>query len=184
MTVDRQPVLESPLIVLRPLLEHDFGALFAIASDPLVWEQHPTKDRTQETVFRAWFTEALASGGALVAIDRRDGRVIGTSRFGRCEPNGSQIEIGWTFLARSHWGGAYNREVKGLMLRHAFCAVQSVVFTVHSLNVRSQRAVERLGAVRERVEADAHGRGENVVFRLDASTFLALEPGAPARDTR
>jgi RimJ/RimL family protein N-acetyltransferase len=165
---DREPVLEGDLIQLRPLRERDFPSLYAVASDPLVWEQHPSKDRTQRVIFRRWFDDALASGGALAVIDRRDGRIIGTSRFDRYEPGRSEVEIGWTFLARSHWGGRYNAEVKRLMLRHAFCSVRTVVFRVHSLNLRSQRAVEKLGAVRVGTEIDPHGRGENHAFRLEA----------------
>lgn len=167
-------MLASSLLVLRPLTAGDYDALFAIASDPLVWEQHPSKDRTQEAVFRRWFAEALDSGGALAAVDQRDGQVCGTSRFGQQDTVRSQIEIGWTFLARSHWGGRHNREMKRLMLGHAFQAVQHVVFVIHSDNVRSQRAVEHLGAVRVGVEADAHGRGDNVVFRLSAGNEADL----------
>ena len=55
---------------------------------------------------------------------------------------------GWTFLARSHWGGEYNREMKRLMLDHAFRFVGRVVFLIDSANHRSQRATEKIGAVR------------------------------------
>lgn len=166
MALDRLPVLEGELVRLRPLQESDFDALHAIASDPLLWEQHPSKDRTVQAVFRRWFDEALTSGGALTVIDRRDDRIIGTSRFGRYDHTRDEVEIGWTFLARSHWGGPYNGEMKRLMLRHAFRSVDTVVFRVHSLNFRSQRAVVKLGAVRAGTEVDPHGRGENHVFRL------------------
>ena len=169
VTLDRQPVLEGELVRLRPLRERDLSSLHAVASDPRLWEQHPSKDRTQRPVFRRWFDDALASGGALAVIDRRDGRVIGTSRFASYEPATSEVEIGWTFLARSHWGGHHNAEMKGLMLGHAFRSVQAVVFRVHTGNLRSQRAVEKLGAVRVRTEADPEGRGENHVYRLEAS---------------
>lgn len=167
MTLDRQPVLRGDLVRLRPLQASDFDALYTIASDRRLWEQHPSKDRTQEGVFQRWLDEAMASGGALVVIDRRDDLVIGTSRFGRHDETTNEIEIGWTFLARSHWGGPCNGEVKHLMLRHAFGSVDAVVFRVHSLNFRSQRAVEKLGAARIGVEVDPHGRGENNVFRLE-----------------
>ena len=177
MTFDRQPVLEGELVHIRPLQENDFPALYAIASDPLVWEQHPSKDRKQRGVFRYWFDETLASRGALAVVERSTGRVVGTSRFDRYDPSGSEIEIGWTLLARSHWGGAYNGEIKRLMLRHAFRTVDNVIFRVHSLNLRSQRAVEKLGAARVGTEPDAQGRGENYVFRLEASA-MANEPSS------
>jgi RimJ/RimL family protein N-acetyltransferase len=168
---DRQPVLKGELVELRPLHEEDFPALYVVAADPLVWEQHPSKDRSQESVFRHWFDEALASGGALALVDRSDGRIVGTSRFDGYDPGRGQVEIGWALLARSHWGGAYNGEMKRLMLQHAFRFLQHVLFRVHSLNVRSQRAVEKLGATRIGTETDAQGRGDNYVFGLKASAF-------------
>lgn len=169
VTFDRQPLLAGEILDLRPLRPSDFDALYAIASDPLLWEQHPSKDRAQRSVFERWFEDAMASGGALVAIARADGKVIGTSRFDRYDAARREVEIGWTFLDRSLWGGLFNREMKQLMLEHAFHAVDSVVFRVHSGNVRSQRAVEKLGAIRVGMETDPHGRGENCVFRLQSS---------------
>ena len=169
MTFDRQPVLAGEVLELRPMRPGDFDALYAIASDPLLWEQHPSKDRTERSVFQRWFDEAMTSGGALVAIDRTDGSVIGTSRFARYDAAQREVEVGWTFLRRSHWGGRYNREMKRLMLEHAFEVVDAVVFRVHSDNMRSQRAVEKLGAVRVGTEVDPYGRGENHVFRLGPS---------------
>lgn len=170
--MDRQPTLEGERVHLRPLRADDLDALFAVASDPLLWEQHPSKERAERPGFLRWFDDAVDSGGALVVEDRADGRVIGTSRFHR-RPREGEIEIGWTFLARAHWGGRTNGEVKHLMLTHAFRSVDTVVFRVHSENHRSQRAVEKLGAVRAGTEPDALGRGENVVFHLDAATFRA-----------
>ena len=120
---------------------------------------------TKEEVFRAFFREALESGGALIAIDSRDGRVIGSSRFHGYDSEKSEIEIGWTFLARSHWGGVYNREMKQLMLRHAFRFVKSVIFLVGPQNVRSQRAMEKIGGVRVGSRLDANGR-ESLVYRI------------------
>ena len=99
-----------------------------------------------------------ASRGAVLVLDRRTGAVIGTSRFHGYDPERSEVEIGWTFLARSHWGGLYNRELKALMLGHAFRFVRTVVFLVQPRNVRSQRAVEKLGAVRIGERFDASGK--------------------------
>ncbi len=142
-----QPTLTGELLEIRPLRPDDFDALYAVARDPLIWEQHPASDRWQHDVFTAFFQEALDSGGAFVVIDRRTGDVIGSSRyFGYDEPR-SEIEIGWTFLARSHWGGVYNAEMKRLMLQHAFRFVQHVVFLIGPHNLRSQKAMEKIGAV-------------------------------------
>src|SRR5262249_26958338 len=125
MPFDPQPTLQGELLLLRPLRSDDFPALYAVASDPLIWEQHPASDRYKEEVFREFFREAMESGGAFIAIASKDGRVIGSSRFHGYNQEKSEIEIGWTFLARSHWGGIYNREMKQLMLKHAFRFVNS-----------------------------------------------------------
>ncbi|WP_017665444.1 GNAT family N-acetyltransferase [Porphyrobacter sp. AAP82] len=145
--LDRQPVLEGEHVRLRPLEPGDWEALFAVASDPLVWEQHPAHDRWQEPVFRAFFADALANRGALVTIDRATDAIIGSSRFqGLEEAGGGSVEIGWTFLARSHWGGRWNHEMKRLMLAHALASVAEVRFLVGEANTRSRTALERIGA--------------------------------------
>jgi len=176
MPFDFQPVLKGKLLELRPLRADDFDDLFAVAADPLIWEQHPAKDRYQEEQFRVFFREALESGGALVAIDTKDGRGIGSSRFHGYDRDRSEVEIGWTFLARSHWGGRYNGEMKQLMLQHAFRFVDRVVFLVGLHNRRSQRAVEKLGGVRVGSRPDASGR-DSIVYEITAATFA---PGGPS----
>src|SRR5437868_6916317 len=157
MPFDLQPTLRGELLTLRPLRPEDFPALYAVAADPLLWEQHPNRDRYQEEVFKEFFREALATGGALLALDSKNGRVIGSSRYHGYDEEKSEIEIGWTFLARSYWGGVYNGEMKRLMLRHAFRFVKRVVFVVGPRNLRSQRALEKIGAVRRGSRPDASG---------------------------
>ena len=103
--MNRQPTLEGQTLLLRPLREDDWDALYAVASDPKVWELHPANDRWQEPVFRAYFAEALAQGGALAVIDKSTGAIIGSSRMQAYDPaHGGSVEIGWTFLGRDHWG--------------------------------------------------------------------------------
>ena len=165
MRFDYQPTLRGELLELRPLCAEDYDALYAVASDPLIWEQHPDKTRHQPAGFGAFFQEALASGGALVAIDTRTGSIIGSSRFHQYDEASAEVEIGWTFLARSYWGGIYNREMKRLMLAHAFRFVGRVVFLIDPRNIRSQRAIEKIGAVREGSRLDGAGR-ESLVFVL------------------
>lgn len=165
MPFDAQPVLAGELVTLRPLGAEDFDALYAVAADPRIWEQHPVPDRHEEQRFREFFRDALASGGALVASDRADQRVIGSSRYHGYDPTRREVEIGWTFLARSHWGGRYNGEMKRLMLEHAFRFVDQVVFLIGPENVRSQRAVERIGGVRVGMRPDAAGR-ESVLYEI------------------
>jgi len=170
VSFDYQPVLKGELVELKPLRAEDYDDLYAVAADPLVWEQHPDRKRHEETTFRAFFHEALASGGALVAIDVNSQRIIGSSRFHGYDQERSEVEIGWTFLARSRWGGSYNGEMKRLMLRHAFRFVSCVVFLVGLQNIRSQRAVERVGGVRVGTRPDAGGR-DSYVYQITASTF-------------
>jgi RimJ/RimL family protein N-acetyltransferase len=171
MPFDLQPVLEGPLVTLRPLSPADHDRLFAIAADPLIWEQHPDKTRFQSAGFQAFFHQALDSGGALLAMESASGQVIGSSRFHGYDEAANEVEIGWTFLARSHWGGQYNREMKRLMLEHAFRYVDRVIFLIDPANLRSQRAIEKIGAVRVGVRADASGR-MSCVFQIGASLSL------------
>src|SRR5947208_7458818 len=170
MSFDLQPILNGELIKLRPLRAEDFRDLYAVAADPLIWEQHPMSDRYKEEVFKAFFREAMESGGALIAVDSKDGRIIGSSRFYGYDKEKSEIEIGWTFLARSHWGGIYNKEMKRLMLRHAFQFVNSVIFVIGPRNLRSQKAIEKIGGIRVGPQPDSVGR-DSFVYRITASAF-------------
>ena len=166
--------------MLRPLRAEDFDDLYAVASDPLIWEQHPDKTRSDHAGFRKFFDEATASGGALIAIDSTTGAVIGSSRFHGYDSEADEVEIGWTFLARSHWGGRYNGEMKRLMLTHAFRFVGRVVFLVGPDNIRSQRAVERIGGVRAGMRRDAASGRESVVFAMTAAAFAGSEEKFPS----
>lgn len=158
MPFDFQPILLGDLLSLRPLRPDDFGELFTVASDRLIWEQHPEPDRYAEAVFKKFFQGALASGGAMVVMDATDGRVIGSSRYLGYDEAKREIEIGFTFLARDYWGGAYNGEMKQLMLRHAFQFVDTVIFLVGPNNIRSQRALEKIGARPAGTRIGANGR--------------------------
>ena len=122
--------------------------LYAAGSDPEIWKVHPVPDRYTESGFRKFFDGALNSKMGFVFVDRASGRLIGSSRYYGYEPERGEIEIGWTFIVRSHWGGAANREVKRLMLDHAFAFVDTVVFWVGEENWRSQGAMTKIGGVR------------------------------------
>ena len=175
MKFELQPTLTGKLVELRPLRAGDFDALYAAASDPLIWEQHPER-RYDRAVFEQFFAEAMESGGALAVIERRSGKVIGTSRYAKLVP-GEQVEIGWTFLERAYWGGEYNGEMKRLMLEHAFRFVERVVFTVAEKNLRSQKAVEKIGGVRVDTLTRTGPEGapqENVVFAITREAWKAV----------
>ncbi len=162
---DFQPNLKGELLELRPMTGADFDALYAVASDPLIWEQHPARDRHEENQFRMFFDEGLELGGALVVIDLKTGRIIGSSRYRGYDETVSEVEIGWSFLARPYWGGVYNREMKRLMLEHAFKFVRTVVFLIGLENIRSQKAVAKIGGVRLANRFNSKGV-EGVVYAI------------------
>lgn len=174
--MDRQPVLGGERLLLRPLRAEDWGELHAVASDPQIWALHPARDRWREPVFRAFFDDALAKGGALAVVDKESGTIIGSSRFQEYDPaDGGSVEIGWTFLARSHWGGRYNAEMKRLMLAHAFRWVERARFVVGAGNAISRRAMEKIGGRLSgtRLVESGGSRVEHVVYEIDRAGFAA-----------
>ncbi|MEV5967172.1 GNAT family N-acetyltransferase [Kribbella sp. NPDC051952] len=164
MPFDLQPTLCGDLVGARPLRRTDFDSLYEVASDPLIWAQHPVKNRYQRDVFTRFFDESMASGGALV-VTSAAGAMIGSSRFHGYDEGRSEIEIGWTFLARASWGGPANGELKSLMIDHAFRFVDRVVFLAAFDNRRSERALEKIGAMRAGTRPDAAGN-ESTLFEL------------------
>jgi len=176
--IDLQPTLIGNLIEIRPLKKADFPSLFDAASDPLIWEQHPENDRYKKEVFQRFFDTAMESEGAFVVIDRQSGRIIGSSRYWNFKPEKSEIEIGWTFLERAFWGGAYNGELKSLMLKHAFRFVQNVLLIVGQNNLRSQKAVQKIGGkfLREEERPGSNGRmGCNLIYAITREAFEKCE---------
>jgi N-acetyltransferase len=176
MTFDPQPSLSAPGVELRPLRAEDWEGLFAVAADPDIWALHPAHDRWREPVFRRFFDDALKSGGALVALDPGSREIIGSSRFdfGRVDPG--EVEIGWTFLDRRYWGGATNAAMKRLMIGHALESFERVIFLVGDTNLRSRRAMEKIGGVlTERVqEAEMAGKTvRHVIYAIDRAGFAS-----------
>ena len=172
--MDLQPHLVGDLIELRPLAADDWTALVAAASDPRIGELHPVTGRYKEEVFREFFREALECKGALVAVDRKTRRIIGSSRYCWHEAAG-ELEIGWTFLERAYWGGTYNGEMKRLMLSHAFTFADRVIFRVGATNVRSRRAVEKIGAVLtgRRETLTLHGKSiDHVIYEITPQRYV------------
>ena len=171
-----QPTLLHPLVKLRPLHVDDWTALYAVASDPLIWAVHPAHDRWQEPVFRRFFDDALASGGALVAIDPATNNLIGSSRFDRMRAEPGEIEIGWTFLARRYWGGPTNAALKSLMIGHALTQFDRVIFLVGETNLRSRRAMEKIGGLltnREHFAENAGTMVRHVIYTIDRASFAS-----------
>ena len=119
-----------------------------MASDPLIWEQHPAKDRCERKVFEVFFKEAIESKGAFAVIDKKTSEIIGSTRFFQVKETQNAIEIGWTFLARQYWGGEYNKSMKVLLMDYAFGFLENIIFFINENNIRSQKAVEKLGGER------------------------------------
>jgi RimJ/RimL family protein N-acetyltransferase len=168
---DLRPSLRGPTLTLRPLVAADFEALHAAASDPLIWEQHPQPTRWQREVFRtAFFEGALASGSAFVVLDNATGAIIGSTRYYDWQPQERSIAVGFTFLTRAWWGGPANQEMKQLLLQHAWHWVDTVWFHIGVDNLRSRRALEKLGGYLSHVEERSGGAGlvSTAFYRIDA----------------
>lgn len=171
-----QPILENESIQLLPLKEDDFEVLYKVASDPLIWEQHPNKDRYKREVFQIFFEGAMASRGAFLILDKIKNEVIGSTRFYDWNESDKSILIGYTFYGRNYWGSTYNPQVKKLMLDYAFQFVAKVYFHIGALNIRSQKAIERLGAVKSReIKVAYHGEPEKLNFEyvIEKQDWLA-----------
>jgi len=164
------PVLTGATLRVRPIRSDEFAALYAVAADPLMWVQHPAKNRAERDVFEGWFNSALEQH-ALVVEELSTRRVIGSSRYYHWDPAAREVSIGYSFLARDHWGGAANAEMKRLMLAHAFKCADVVWFHVDPGNTRSRRAMEKIGATLSHTGAIAiNGEvpKEYVFYRIDA----------------
>ena len=146
MSFNIQPILENDRVILYPLEEKDFEVLYAVASDPKIWEQHPNKDRWKKDVFLTFFDGAMKSKGAFKIVDKATKNVIGSTRFYDYNKNENSIFIGYTFYAVPCWGKGINHSVKITMLDYIFQFVSKVYFYIGTNNVRSQMAIGRLGA--------------------------------------
>lgn len=174
--LDIQPILENEKAILYPLQEKDFEVLYAVASDPKIWEQHPNKDRWKKEVFNRFFDGAMQSKGAFKIVDKATGNTIGSTRFYDYNEQENSIFIGYTFYATQYWGKGINHCVKATMLDYIFQAVSKVCFHIGANNVRSQVAISRIGA--EKVaEQEVTYFGEaprlNFVYEISKETWKA-----------
>jgi RimJ/RimL family protein N-acetyltransferase len=176
MTFELQPSLQDEHVRIEPLQAGDFDALYAVASDPLIWEQHPNRERWRREVFENFFKGALESGGAFRVTDQENGELIGSSRY--YDLKEAEVSIGYTFIARRCWGKAYNRALKRLMLDHAFRFVDRVIFEVGAQNLRSRKAMEKLGGVligEKQVAYYGEPPRLNVIFQIDAANWVRTD---------
>jgi RimJ/RimL family protein N-acetyltransferase len=177
MNFKLQPILENELVKLVPLKANDFEKLYQVASDPLIWEQHTDRYSYERNIFEKYFDGAIQSGGAFLVVEKESGKLIGCSRFYDFDEEKKSIAIGYTFIARKFWGTTYNRAMKILMLDHAFKFVDTVIFHIGAKNIRSQKAIEKLGAWKVgEIEINYPGEDErlNFIYEMDKSTWTKI----------
>lgn len=146
MTFSIQPThLQNQFVKLVPLQETDFEELYSVANDELLWEQHPNKLRYQKPVFQNFFDGAMQSQGAFFIRESSTNEPIGSSRFYDYNPETNSILIGYTFIGRKFWGKGYNKALKELMMNYAFQFVDTIYFHIGANNIRSQKALEKIG---------------------------------------
>ncbi len=167
-----QPTLIEDTILIRPLQKEDFDNLYLVASDKLLWEQHPNNDRYKKEVFEDFFQKALDSKGAFVIIDQNSNEIIGSSRFYDYDEKLKTIVIGYTFIARKYWGTHYNRSIKKMMMDYAFNDIDKIQFYVGKTNYRSQKAMEKLGGKIIGYTTASNGVEENPVYEITKQTWL------------
>jgi RimJ/RimL family protein N-acetyltransferase len=168
--LDLQPILHNSVVSIRPLKEEDFDVLYALASDPLVWEQHPNRNRYKKEVFQNYFEGAMQSKGAFFVTSSQTGEAVGCSRYYGFDPGRKEVTIGYTFVGRKFWSKGFNPALKQLMIDHAFNHADKVLFHIGACNVRSQKAIQRLGAVKAgEVEMAYHGEDNALNFIYEIS---------------
>ena len=176
MIVDFQPILKGDLVTIRPMQKSDWNAMYLAASNPLVWAGHVKQNRYKEAIFRPYFECGMSSGSAVTIIDNQTQKIIGTSRYNGYDKDRREVEIGWTFIACEYWGGLYNSEIKFLMLEHAFNFLRTVIFWVAKENLRSCRAMEKIGGVLRAGEFSKEDNGQTipyVVYEIKKEDFLS-----------
>jgi N-acetyltransferase len=170
--------LQDEKILLQPLHNDDFERLYEIACDPLIWEQHPNKNRYEKEIFLTFFEGAMASNGAFIAIEKSTGQAIGSTRFYDYDPIQKSIFIGYTFMARKYWGKSVNKAIKYMMLHYAFAHCEKVIFHIGEHNTRSQIAMERLGGKKIRtIEVAYYGEAPkiNIEYAIEKADFLSKQ---------
>lgn len=170
--MDLQPTLSNELVTLKPLLKEDFELLYKVASDKLLWEQHPNFDRYKKEVFEDFFQKAIESKGAFTIFDTITNEIIGSTRFYNYDEATKTIVIGYTFIDRKLWGTSYNASVKKVMIDYAFQFVEKIQFHVGETNFRSQKAVEKLGAIKSGKTADDTSTKQNFIYILQKNNFI------------
>ena len=181
-------ILEGDAVRIVPLDPAHANDLLVAAADPEIWRYMPIPQPTSLAEVTAWIDDAWKHAGTgeqvpFALIDPRTDRAIGSTRFLEIRSEWRTLEIGWTWLAASVQRTAVNTETKYLLLRHAFRDLGAIrmQFKVDARNVKSQRAVERIGAVREgvlrkqRINHDGYVR-DAVYYSILDQEWPVIEP--------
>ncbi len=175
MNFSIQKPLENTQFKLIPLQEEDFESVYEVASNPKVWEQHPNKDRYQKEVFKNFFQGAMESKGAFKIIDKETNEVLGSTRFYGYNEEDNSISIGYTFYGTNSWGKGINQQIKTLMLNYIFQFVDKVHFHVGKVNIRSQKAMEKLGGIKtDEVVMAYYGEEDavNIIYEIKKENWI------------
>ena len=154
-----EPVtLTGQLVRLEPLQAKHTEDLYKVSQDATIWLYMPMNPSHSLSVMKQWIATTLqvqATGAVLpfAIIELATQRSVGSTRYLNIDAPNRGLEIGWTWLASSVRRTGVNTECKYLLLQHAFETLQAirVQFKTDSRNHVSQRAIERLGAVKEGV---------------------------------
>ena len=151
-----EPVtLQGSHVRLEPHASEHLDELCEFGLDPELWRLTTTRLRTREDMIdyveAALKSELEGTARPFATISLESGRVIGCTRFGNIDLHNRHVEIGWTWVGAPWQRTAVNTEAKYLMLRHAFEVLGCirVEFKTDSINVRSRRALLRIGAKEE-----------------------------------
>ena len=159
---------ENDSISLLQIKKESFEELYLVASNPVIWEQHPESDRWKKEKFSIFFENGIQNKfGFLLIFDKCKKEIIGSTRFYSYDEEEQAIRIGFTFIAQKYWGTSINLQVKKMMLDYTFKFLDKVYFDIGINNVRSRKAVEKLGA---RLFLD--NKKGNVVYILKKNEFI------------
>ncbi len=176
MELNLQPILENKIVALYPLVKADFNELYKVASDPKIWIQHPNKDRWQRDVFKHFFDEAIIGNGAYKILFKPTGKIVGSTRFYGYNELEKSVSIGYTFLSTYYWGKGINHMIKVMMLDYIFQFVSRVYFHIGAENIRSQKAISRLGV--KKIGENVLKKGEtfskiNYIYSIEKSQWTS-----------
>ncbi|WP_310557191.1 GNAT family N-acetyltransferase [Flavobacterium sp.] len=177
MNFNLQPTLQNEIVKIRPLQLADFESLYAVASDPEIWEQHPNKERYKKDVFEIFFKGAIESKGAFIIYDATSNKIIGSTRFYDFNAENSEVLIGYTFLAKAYWGSVFNQATKKLLMEYAFQYVDAILFHIGANNIRSQKAIAKLGAIKiDEILVAYYGEPEklNFIYQIKKESWVNL----------